>query len=376
MLRFWVAARLLPYFASSGCVLTPGWGQVYKPGTVFHTVGVCPSGPRFACVRSRTKKYKFQVTVPPHLSGGKRERKFFDSRKEAQAFASDLQVQRDNFGTRLLQMPESLREEALDCAERLKPLQATLSEAVTFYLQHRQNALKSCTVSELVRKVLVAKASANRSKRYLTDLRLICGDFASQHGERMVSEISVDDVEAWVTSDTRSATTRNNRLRTLSSAFAYAVVRRWCDANPASRVERATENKPVAGYLSVVQATALLQHADADLRACVAIQLFAGLRPCEMVDLKFESINLNRSFLVVDTEEHTTSHRYVEIMPNLREWLLPYAVRTGKVQPHGYQRRWDDLRKWVPAYRCRRAGFACGAHGRHCWARTRTQLPV
>ena len=139
------------------------------------------------------------------------------------------------------------------------------------------------------------------------------------------------DVEAWVTSDTRSATTATIACEHCPSAFAYAVVRRWCDANPASRVERATENKPVAGYLSVVQATALLQHADADLRACVAIQLFAGLRPCEMVDLKFESINLNRSFLVVDTEEHTTSHRLRgNHCQTLREWLLPYAVRTGK----------------------------------------------
>ena len=74
------------------------------------------------CVRSITHpKYGFQVTVPPQLSGGgKRERKYFVTRKEAQSFAHDLQVQRDNFGTRLLQMPESLRREALDCAERLK----------------------------------------------------------------------------------------------------------------------------------------------------------------------------------------------------------------------------------------------------------------
>ena len=124
------------------------------------------------------KNTNSRLPCPRTSAEGSGERKFFDSRKEAQAFASDLQVQRDNFGTRLLPMPESLREEALDCAERLKPLQATLSEAVTFYLQHRQNALKSCTVSELVRKVLVAKASANRSKRVLdrsaVDLRRLC----------------------------------------------------------------------------------------------------------------------------------------------------------------------------------------------------------
>ena len=303
------------------------------------------------CVRAIThKKYKFLVTVPPQPGGGKRERKFFASRKEAQSFASDLQVQRDNFGTRLLQMPESLREEALDCAKLLKPLQATLSEAVRFYLHHRRNASKSCTVSELVEKVLVAKASANKSKRYLNDLRLICGDFAGQHGGRMVSEISVDDVEEWVNSGTRSPT-RNNRLRTLSSAFSYAVARRLCDANPASRVERATENKPIAGYLSAEQATSLLRNADTDLRACVAIQLFAGLRPCEMAELKFENINLEHNLLGVDTEEHTTSHRFVHIMPNLREWLLPYGSRTGMVQPHDYQRRWDHLRKQTGLYK-------------------------
>ena len=123
-------------------------------------------------------KYKFQVTVPPELNGGSRTRKFFVVRKEAQAYAADLQVQKENFGTRLLQIPEPLRQEALACAERLQPFQATLTEAVTFFVQHRQNAQKSCTVAELVAKLLPAKKSAGRSERYLerptADLRRLC----------------------------------------------------------------------------------------------------------------------------------------------------------------------------------------------------------
>ena len=221
---------------------------------------------------------------------------------------------------------------------------------MAFYIRHRQNAAKSCTVSDFVTRVLKAKASANLSKRYLNDLRLICGDFARQHGERMVSEISADDVESWVASDVHSATTRNNRLRTLSSAFAYAVSKQLCNENPVSRVERARENKPVARYLTSEQATTLLQHADMDLRACVAIQLFAGLRPCEMAELKFESINFERNLLGVDTEEHTTSHRFIEIMPNLRDWLRPYRSRAGNIQPPDYQKRWNDLRRQVGLY--------------------------
>ena len=296
------------------------------------------------------RKYNFQVAVPPELNGGKRERKYFILRKDAQSFASDLQVQKENFGTRLLQIPEVLRQETLDCAERLKPFGASLTEAVTFFIQHRYNAQKSCTFSELLEKLLLSKKSTGRSERYLNDLRRICGEFAREYGARAVSEISPDDVEHWATNDEHSPTTRNNRLRTLSSAFSLAVKRRWCESNPVARVEHSNECKPVAGYLSAAQAKALLDNADVDLRPCVAIQLFAGLRPCEMAEMTFEQIDLGQNQLWVDKEEHTTSHRVVEMMPNLQAWLLPYAARTGRIQPAKYQKRWNELRRQAGLY--------------------------
>ena len=296
------------------------------------------------------QNYCFVVAIPPELNGGKRERKFFVQRKHAQEFAADLKVRKENFGTRLLQMPAGLRQEALDCAERLKPFQASLTEAVTFFIQHRYHAQKSCTFSELLEKLLVTKKSTNRSARYLNDLRRIGGEFAQQHGARAVSEISPDGVENWAANDKHGPTTRNNRLRTLSSAFSLAVTRRWCESNPVFRVERSNEAKPVAGYLSAAQAKALLDKADADLRPCIAIQLFAGLRPCEMAELTFEQIDLEQNQIWVDKEEHTTSHRVIDMMPNLRAWLLPYAARFGRVQPAKYQARWDELRPQVGLY--------------------------
>ena len=66
------------------------------------------------------------------------------TRKEAQLFASDLQIRKENFGTRLLQMPESLRQKALDCVEHLKGYKATLTEAVSFYVRHRLTTERSC----------------------------------------------------------------------------------------------------------------------------------------------------------------------------------------------------------------------------------------
>ncbi len=87
-----------------------------------------------------------------------------------------------------------------------------------------------------------------------------------------------------------------------------------------------------------------------DLRACVAIQFFAGLHPCEMAELKFENIDLERQQPWVDKEKQTTSHRVVQIMPNLLEWLLPYRAKAGKVQSDEYQKRYNDLRRQADLY--------------------------
>ncbi len=83
---------------------------------------------------------------------------------------------------------------------------------------------------------------------------MICGDFARTFGTRWVSEITPEDVEGWVAVGSYSPTMRNDRLRTLSSAFAFAVTRRWCETTPVAKVERAIERKPVARYLFAKQA--------------------------------------------------------------------------------------------------------------------------
>ena len=302
-------------------------------------------------VRATTQEgYRFEVTGPSTLNGGNRLRKFFHARKEADAFAYDLRVRKENYGTRVAEVPERLRHEALECVERLKPFGATLSEATEFFIKHKTAAGRSCTVGDLITKVVEAKTGAERSQRYLADLRRIGKNFAEFCTDKFVSDVTPDDVERWVANRQHSATTRNNRLRTLSPAFSYAVKRRWCESNPVDRVERAYERKPVARYLNVEQARRLLQHANSEILPCVAIQLFAGLRPCELTELKFENIDLEKNQLWVDKDEHTTSHRVVEVMPNLHLWLWPYRSCTGPVRPSGYQKRWDDLRRQVGMY--------------------------
>jgi len=63
----------------------------------------------------------------------------FSKREEALAYFEQCKVQQENnFGAATLNMPESLRVEALECAERLEAFGATLREATEFYITHLQ----------------------------------------------------------------------------------------------------------------------------------------------------------------------------------------------------------------------------------------------
>lgn len=179
--------------------------------------------------------------MPPALNGERRARKCFHTRKDAEQFASDLRARKENYGIRLAQVPERLRHEALECEERLKAINATLTEATVFFIQHREATRRSCTVADLIAKVIEAKKLAARSKRYLADVRLIGGDFAKHDLNKFVCDVIPTDVDNWVGERKLSPTTRNNRLRTLSLAFSYTVKRDRCSSNPIDRVERATE---------------------------------------------------------------------------------------------------------------------------------------
>jgi integrase len=83
----------------------------------------------------------------------------------------------------------------------------------------------------------------------------------------------------------------------------------------------------------------LLDSAPADLLPCLALCAFAGLRTAEMLRMEWEAIDLPRSLINVSAgNSKTAKRRLIEISPNLAEWLLPYAIRSGKIYP--YSQRW------------------------------------
>jgi hypothetical protein len=97
--------------------------------------------------------------------GGKGKRHFFETKGEAETKAQQLRVARENEGaTAIKNFDERLRVEALQCAEKLKAFGKTLRDAVEFYLPHLQATNRTCTIEELLERLLAAKKAGRHEQ--------------------------------------------------------------------------------------------------------------------------------------------------------------------------------------------------------------------
>src|ERR1051325_1694095 len=94
----------------------------------------------------RMRKHKvrpYRDSKRPHLQyvvntkeGGKRTRSFFETKKEAETFAQQKNVELLNGGREAAEFPSALRVMAGEAASTLSPFGKTIMDAVNFYLPH------------------------------------------------------------------------------------------------------------------------------------------------------------------------------------------------------------------------------------------------
>jgi hypothetical protein len=69
---------------------------------------------------------------------GKRQRKFFRTKDAAARELATVKKKLRKEGEKALLIPDGLRIEALDCRDRLKPYNASLKDAVSFFISHHE----------------------------------------------------------------------------------------------------------------------------------------------------------------------------------------------------------------------------------------------
>lgn len=286
----------------------------------------------------RIKKYKhprLKHVVRSKISG-KWERKFFETKAEAQTYVEQKEIELLNQGREAVQFPWWLRIEAQQGQERLQPHGKTISDAVDFYVRHLEATHRSAKVTQALEELIENREGSGASERYCYDLKLRVGRFSKDFGDRIVSTINTAEIDEWLTGLNLAPATRNTFRRDLRTFFSFCITRRYCLDNPVAKTRKAKEVDGDTGILSVDETARLLEAADDASLPYFAIGAFAGLRPAELQRLHWEEIHFGSKLIEVKAAKSKTARRrFIKLRPNLEGWLRPYRKHHGQICPPG-----------------------------------------
>jgi integrase len=277
----------------------------------------------------------------------RRERFFFEFKKNAETKRDLLRIERENQGRAARELEPADREDAKAALLILKPHGASLRDAARFYVENLEVVQQQKTVSDVLEELLDVKAQDGRATKYIRDMRSRLNIFAGSFGEKAIHGVTAREIDDYLRSLSGSAVSRNNSRRLIGVLFSFAVTRRYALKNPVKEVATAnvTVNKP--GILTLAEAQELMLAAEPKIIPAVALGLFAGLRPeSEVWRLDWRSVDLDERSIDVSKSKNVASHRFVKISDNLLAWLRPYAKAHGPVSPRerGYYRRVEAAR--------------------------------
>jgi len=170
----------------------------------------------------------WRVNLPANISSkGKRERRFFEKRAEAETFCQQQRVRLENFGRNSTLLTPAQQEQASVAFELLRPHSVTLNAVVANYIARHEAKKKSITFEGLFK--LYVAANPKMSDSHRTSLKYTVPRFPGLHG-RNVCDITPDEIEAEMAGMTPSV--RNAFLRNLRAVFNYGVKRDKLAVNP------------------------------------------------------------------------------------------------------------------------------------------------
>jgi integrase len=256
----------------------------------------------------------------------------------------------ERHGREAVGLPPGELSAIVQARKKLAKYGKTIEDAATFFLDHLERINRcNVTVAELAKEVVEAKRKDGHSPIYIADLKKRLATFSAGFGERPIAGITVEELDNWLRNLTCGPKSRANFRANVGVLFSYAERRRMIDSNPILRTARPKLIDKAPEIFSVDELTGLLHAASTNAPGAVpmlTIGAFAGLREAEIKRLTWAEIDLRRGFIEVKAAKAKTARRrIIEIQPNLREWLRPYAGMTGAVVPVNSRKKLDLVRR-------------------------------
>lgn len=226
----------------------------------------------------------------------------------------------------------------------------SILDAARFYMRHHGRKVTSKRVSEAKDLMIAAKTEKGVSTKYLEDLRYRLGKFAGAFACN-VGAIAPDDVRAYLESLRLAPRGYNNMLSTLKTFLAFCEQRGWLarESEILRGIDKRKERAVPVEILTPAEMALLLEKAPDELRPCVALGGFAGLRSEEILRLEWSDVERRPGYVeIAAAKAKTAARRLVPIPDNLAHWLA-IAPRgdNGRVWPHSKSFMFEALRDTV-----------------------------
>ena len=311
-------------------------------------------------------KTEFQIYERTHRSGnkgwivslgmvqGKRKFKSFSTIEEAQQYKAQCEEKQ------ALKTPNALSDlNELGCAairhalEKLKPFEATITEAVDFFIKYAKPPKGKITIQEAMDLFSKEKSKQRLSKIYLErTARCFFRQFREKMKNCLLNGVSPNDAHRYIYGNKKwNETSRNTHLRHLRALYSFAKHKGYVTINPFESVPFAKPRNGAvrAKVLSVEDAKKLLQFAldEGNKSACaaMALVLFCGVRVEEVERLTWNLIDLDSDQPSVDVEHAKNGRRRVNDIPaNAVHWLK-LCRSKGRIAPENYGKKMQRLRR-------------------------------
>jgi integrase/recombinase XerD len=326
--------------------------------------------PSFAPIRNKHAGPPWLINIPARFSpSGKRERRFFDTEKDAKLYGKGerLRVEREGHhkGAEVTAAQREVAAAAFRLLEGHAPQK--LIEIVEAWISKRKMASESVSVEQAFTQY-IARGKKRKGRGGMAAFVPFSAkhkrgiEYAQEaleaHKESKIASLAAEDISKALAGF--SASYHNAHLRIIRAVCEYAVEKKWAAENVAEEVEmkakaakaaKAKTSATETPILTIEQASRLLQVADEAAPQFVpflALTLFAGIRPDlesgEILELTWDMVQLKDKRLIIPSEvSKTESRRVIEMEDALVEWLEYYIAKrcaaegikevTGEIVP-------------------------------------------
>jgi integrase len=242
---------------------------------------------------------------------------------------------------------DSQIKEAEQAFDRLKG--QSLLSAVDYFLRNYREPVRRKLMADALAEFLAAKERENVRPRTLDNLRVRVSGFATEHADKLVSDILADYVRDFVFRGGRNPVSANNDRRALSSFFSWCQDRDYCGVNPCAKVRPAKADQGEPEVLTPDEASRVLhvtQHfKEGRLLPYITLALFAGVRPTELARLTWNDVDTSeRTITITGKAAKLRQRRVVELPENAVEWLRPLAAVHAPICPANFRRDFDAVK--------------------------------